>query len=87
MPSTEFSPFLLVLEDACGSCFILFGLGQLCVSVPLDGMLYNGRSLLKVCLNLLTYFRYSPVVLTERDLGLNADRYEPRKDQTLDSAT
>ena len=79
-------------EDACGSCFILFGLGQSCsvvtVSVrllALDGMSYNGRSCLKVCLNLLTSFRQ--VVLTISDFGLNADRYSPDRDRTLDSAT
>ena len=70
----EFCLFLLVLEDACGPCFILFGLGQSCSVVPisvglpaLDGMSYNGRSCLKVCLNLLTSFKQA--VLTKSDLG------------------
>ena len=85
MASNELSLFLLVPVDACGSCFIFFGLGQLCsvVSVSvrllaLDGMSYNGRSCLKVCLNLLTSFRQ--VVPNKSDLGLNADRYSPEKD-------
>ena len=53
--------------------------------LALHGMSYNGRSCLKVCLNLLTSFRQ--IVLTKSDLGLNADRYSPERDQTLDSAT